>query len=774
MKDTVSSREDGKKKDHETGGMIGASVLRPDAVDKVRGEARYVDDLVFTGMLYGRVMRSSVPHARLNGFDLSQVESDPSVVCTVTADDVPGENIVHVVYDDQPALAKEIVRYIGEPIALVAARDRIGAERAAKLAKIDYEPLPVVSDPIVALSDDAPAVAVPEVVEEGKNVFNHMRLRKGDVESGFAQADVIVEGEYSTGYQEHAYLETQGAIAVPDENGSMTIYGSMQCPFYVQGAVARVLGLPLSKVRVVQTTTGGAFGGKEDVPSLVSSLAALLAWKARKPVKLIYDRTEDILTSSKRHPSVVHYKSGAKKDGTLTAIEADFVYNAGAYQTLSSAVLWRGLMHAAGPYRVPNVKLDGYSVATNTVPCGAFRGFGSPQVIFAHESQMDKLADKLGIDRLEIRRRNVLKVGDKTSTNQLLEESVGVLETIDVAGKMAHWQERLTAIDEFNASTDDRKRGIGISTITYGVGLGGKAPFLDKAGAYMKLEADGSIAFSVGTVEMGQGLITALTQIASEALQVPVERIHMAQVDSSRVPDSGPTVASRGTMMSGLAIVDAAKKLRERIVAVAVDLGIPEDDIPGGMPKIAETFWLRNLDPAVEGWSKTSPVDWDAETGLGNAYMVYAYATHIAEVEVDMATGEVSVDEFVAVHDSGKIVNHQLASGQVEGGIAQGLGYALMEEIPQKDGKLLTSGFTTYRIPTIRDVAKRTQVEFVEAVFSYGPYGAKGLGEVPLMASHTAVSRAVAHALRADVNSYPLSPDRVKELVGSKSSRIGG
>ncbi|MEA3238835.1 MAG: xanthine dehydrogenase family protein molybdopterin-binding subunit [Candidatus Bipolaricaulota bacterium] len=754
-----------KNKGLPPGEMIGAPVLRPDAIDKVRGEAKYVGDLVFSGMLHARVIRSTMPHARLRGVDLSSVEKDPSVVCTVTADEVPGENIVHVVYDDQPALAKEIVRYIGEPIALVAASDRLGAERAAKLAVIDYEPLPIVSDPIVALSDDAPAVAVPEVVEEGKNVFNHMRLRKGDTEDGFAQADVIVEGEYRTGYQEHAYLETQGAIAVPDENGSMTIYGSMQCPFYVQGAVARVLGLPLAKVRVVQTTTGGAFGGKEDVPSLVSSLAALLAWKARKPVKLIYDRSEDILTSSKRHPAIVHYKSGAKRDGTITAIEADFVYNAGAYQTLSSAVLWRGLMHIAGPYRIPNVKVDGYSVATNTVPCGAFRGFGSPQVIFAHESQMDKLADKLGIDRLEMRRRNVLRVGDKTSTNQLLEESVGVLETIDKAGEMAHWQERLSGIDAFNVASEDRKRGIGISTITYGVGLGGKAPFLDKAGAYMKLEADGSVAFSVGTVEMGQGLITALTQIASEALQVPVERIHMAQVDSSRVPDSGPTVASRGTMISGLAVVDAARKLRERIVGVATDLGISEEDISGEMPKIAETFWLSNLDPAVEGWSKTAPVDWDAETGLGNAYMVYAYATHIAEVEIDMATGEVSVEEFVAVHDSGKIVNRQLASGQVEGGIAQGLGYALMEEIPQKDGKLLTSGFTTYRIPTIRDVAPNTKVGFVEAVFSYGPYGAKGLGEVPLMASHTAVSRAVAHALKRDVNSYPLSPDRVKEIA---------
>ncbi len=750
-----------------TGEMIGAPVLRPDAIDKVRGEAKYVGDLVFTGMLHGRVIRSTMPHARINEVDLSRVKEDPDVICTVTARDVPGENVVHVIYDDQPALAKEVVRYIGEPIALVVAKDRASAERAAKLAKIDYEDLPVISDPIAALSNDASAIAVPEVVEEGVNVFNHMRLRKGDVEQGFAQADVIVEDEYRTGYQEHAYLETQGAIAVPDENGSMTIYGSMQCPFYVQGAVARVLGLPLSKVRVVQTTTGGAFGGKEDVPSLVSSLAALMAWKARKPVKLIYDRSEDILTSSKRHPSVVRYKSGAKKDGTITAIEVEFVYNAGAYQTLSSAVLWRGLVHAAGPYRIPNVKVDGYSVATNTVPCGAFRGFGSPQVIFPHESQMDKLADELGIDRLEIRRRNVLRVGDRTSTNQVLKDSVGILDTIDKAGEMAHWEERLAAIDEFNKRSVDRKRGIGISTITYGVGLGGKAPFLDKAGAYMKLEADGSIAFSVGTVEMGQGLITALTQIASEALQVPVERIHMAQVDSSRVPDSGPTVASRGTMMSGLAVVDAARKLRERIDAVAADLGISKQDIPSKMTKIAETFWLNNLDPAVEGWGKAAPVDWDAETGLGNAYMVYAYATHIAEVEIDMATGEVSVEEFVAVHDSGKIVNRQLATGQVEGGVAQGLGFALMEEIPQKDGKLLTSGFTTYRIPTIRDVAPNTQVDFVEAVFPYGPYGAKGLGEVPLMASHTAVSRAIAHALKVDVNTYPLSPNRVRAITQS-------
>jgi CO/xanthine dehydrogenase Mo-binding subunit len=766
MDDSTTKQANTKRKDltpQKRG--IGAPVLRSDAVDKVRGEARFVDDFAFPGMLYGCVIRSTSPHARLTGLDLTEVESNPAVVCTVTTDDVPGENVVHVIYDDQPALATGVVRYVGEPIALLAAEDRTSAREAAAGVKIEYEEIPAVFDPVEALSSDAPAVALPEAVEERPNVFNAMRVRKGDVEQGFSEADVVVEGEYRTGYQEHAYLETQGAIAVPEENGAMAIYGTMQCPFYVQGAVARVLGLPLSKVRVVQTTTGGAFGGKEDVPSLVSSLAALLAWKARRPVKLIYDREEDILTSSKRHPAVVRYRSGARKDGTLTAIEVDFVYNAGAYQTLSSAVLWRGLMSAAGPYRIPHVKIDGRSVATNTVPCGAFRGFGSPQVIFAHESQMDRLADRLGIDRLEIRRRNALVVGDETATKQRLDESVGLLETIAAASRLAHWEERLRKVQEFNAGSRDRRRGLGISSVIYGVGLGGKAPFLDKAGAYMKLEADGSIGLAVGTVEMGQGLITALTQIASEALSVPIDRIHVAQVDSSRVPDSGPTVASRGTMMSGLAILDAAAKLKERIHAVAQDLDIPKEEIPVRLQEIAQAFFFRNLDPAVEGWAKAAPVDWDPKTGLGNAYTVYAYATHIAEVEVDLVTGEVSVEEFNAVHDSGRILNSRLAVGQVEGGIAQGLGFALMEEIPEKDGHLMTTGFTTYRIPTIRDVAPNMEVDFVEAIYSKGPFGAKGLGEVPLMAAHTAVSRAVAHAIEREIATYPLSPERVKKLV---------
>ncbi len=743
--------------------LIGAGIPRPDAVDKVRGEARFVDDLAFSGMLFGKVIRSAVPHARIRKLDLTKVVDHPQVVCTVTADEIPGRNVVHVIYDDQPALAKEIVRYVGEPIALIAAQDRRSACEAETLAQIDYKELPAVYDPLEALKPDAPVVAVPEAVEQRPNLFNKMRLVKGDIEQGFAEADVIVEEDYSTGYQEHAYLEPQGAIAIPEEHGAIAIYGSLQCPFYVQAAVARVLGLPLSKVRVIQTATGGAFGGKEDVPSLVASLAALLSWKARRPVKLVFDREEDILTTSKRHPAIVRYRSGAKKDGTLTAIEVDFVYNAGSYQTLSSAVLWRGLITAAGPYRIPHVSIHGRSVATNTVPCGALRGFGSPQVIFPHESQMDLLGERLGIDRLEIRRRNALKPGDETVAGQRLEESVGVKETIEQAGKLANWNTRLKSIGASNASCQYRKRGLGISTVMYGVGLGAKAPFLDKAGAYLKLEPDGSVAVAVGTVEMGQGLTTALTQIASQALEIPMNWIHLAPVDSSRVPDSGPTVASRGTIMSGLAILDAASKLRQRILGVATDLNIPETEIPDRLPEIAQSFWLRNLDPATEGWASTQPVDWDPETGQGNPYSVYAYATHIAEVEVDLITGEVSVEDYVAVHDSGKILNLQSASGQVEGGIAQGLGFALMEEIPAKDGSLQVNGFTTYRIPTIRDVAPYPKVDFVEALYSAGPFGAKGIGEVPLMAAHAAVSRAVAHALGKKICAYPLSPERVIE-----------
>ena len=744
--------------------LIGAAIPRPDAVDKVRGEARFVDDLAFPGMLHGAVVRSPHPHARILGIHAEAARALPGVVAVLTAADVPGENIVHVIVDDQPALAGDVVRYIGEPVALVAAETRRAARAAVNAVRVDYEPLPFVTDPLAALEPGAPQVAVASA-SEGGNLFNRMVLLKGDAHAVFAGADVVVEETYETGYQEHAYLETQGAIAVPDGLGAMAIYGSMQCPFYVQNAVAKVLGLPLAKVRVVATATGGAFGGKEEVPSLIGSLAALLTWATRRPVKLVLDRGEDILTTSKRHPSRVHYRTAASADGTLLAIDVDVVLNAGAYQTLSSAVLWRSLVTAAGPYRVPNVRVVARSVATNTVPNGAFRGFGSPQVIFPHESQMDLVAERLGLDRVEIRRRNVLHPGDRTSTDHLVRDSVGVAETLDRAAELADWSARLERVAVYNRASLETKRGVGVACVLYGVGLGGKAPFLDKAGATIKLEPDGSVAVAVGTVEIGQGLTTAVLQVAAEGLGVPIDRIHLAPVDTSRVPDSGPTVASRGTMMSALAVLDAAGKLRGRIERVAKAHRIAKREIAQRLPEIARLFWLENLDPAVEGWASTEPVSWDPATGLGDAYPVYAYATHIAEVLVDVCTGEAHVVDYVAVHDSGRILNRALAAGQVEGGIAQGLGFALMEGIEEKAGRLIVNGFTTYRLPTVRDVPLDMAVDFVEALFPAGPFGMKGIGEVPLMAAHAAVARAVAHATGRHPTRYPLDPPRIKSLL---------
>ncbi|MEN6368979.1 MAG: xanthine dehydrogenase family protein molybdopterin-binding subunit, partial [Thermotogota bacterium] len=583
--------------------LIGTSVPRPDAVDKVRGEARYVDDLAFPGMIHVAVVRSPHPHARVLSIDASEALGDPNVICVVTHKDVPGANVVHVIYDDQPALADGIVRYIGEPVALVGAMSRRTARKAALEVRVDYEPLPAVTDTRRALEPDAPVICVHAAAEGGGNIFNRMILVKGNTDEGFAQADAVVESEYETGYQEHAYLEPQGAIAVPDEAGSIAVYASMQCPFYVQGAVAKVLGLPLAKVRAIQTATGGAFGGKEDVPSQIAALAALVAWTTRRPAKLVLDRGEDVLTTSKRHPARVRYRTGAKADGTITAIDVDVVLNAGAYQTLSSAVLWRSLVTAAGPYRVPNVHVVARSVATNSVPNGAFRGFGSPQVIFPHESQMDRIAERLDLDRAEVRRRNVLRPGDRTSTDHRIEESVGIAETLDRALDLAGWVERLSRVEVFNKTHADRRRGLGISCVLYGVGLGGKAPSLDKAGATMKLEADGSVTVAVGTVEMGQGLSTAVLQVASEALGVSMERVHLAPIDTSRVPDGGPTVASRGTMMAALAVLDAARKLRERVAAVAHEVGIPDAGVAERWDEIARTFWSRNVDPAVEGWA---------------------------------------------------------------------------------------------------------------------------------------------------------------------------
>ncbi len=753
--------------------IVGTGAPRVDAEAKVRGLARFADDLSFPGQLYAKAIRSTRPHARIVELDLQAVADHPHVVCVVTATDIPGENIVPIIYRDMPLVAEDRVRYVGEPIALIAATSREDAEQAARMVRVQYEELPTVLDPLKAAEDNAPLVAAPGGAESG-NVFNHMVIRKGDVSRGFAQADVIVEGTYQVGYQEHAYLEPQGVLAVPGEAG-MTVYGTLQCPYYVQNAVANVLGLPLSSVRIVQTTTGGGFGGKEDVPSHLAAMAAVLAWKAARPVKLILDRAEDIATTSKRHPAVLRFRTGARDDGTLTAMEVSFHYNAGAYQTLSSAVLWRGLVHAPGPYRIPHVRVDAYSMATNTVPCGAFRGFGSPQVIFGHEQQMNALAERLKMDPLDLRERNALQEGDETCTGQRLTESVGLPAAIRLARKRANWDVLREEVTAHNRQYPHRRRGLAVSTVMYGVGMGAKAPLLEKAGVYLKLEADGSVTVAMGTTEMGQGAETVIAQIAAEALGARLSDVRLAPVDTSRVPDSGPTVASRTTTMSGAAVLNAAGTLRERIAKAAsrmlgcpqVILGDsrcmdPQDPVRSvSLGDVARWMWTHNEDMAATGWAEGAPVTWVPETGQGDAYFAYAFACHLALTEVDARTGEAHVLKFWAVHDSGRIINPVTARGQVAGGVAQGIGYALMEDLQSEEGRILAPSFMAYHIPTVSDVPDELTVDFVEAPYSGGPYGAKGLGEVPLMAAHAAVAGSVSCALGRHMHTYPLVPPRL-------------
>lgn len=774
------SEKDSAKKDKS--GSVGRSETRVDAVDKVTGKAVYADDFKPQGLLYAGVVRSPVSSGVIKDIDTSKAEKIEGVETVVTAEGIPGKNVVSIIENDMPALASERVRYIGEPVALVAATERRIAEQAVRAVNVEYEEADAVYDLLEAVQEDSPRVAQEEVSEEG-NIFDTLVLEKGDVDAALKEAAVVVENEYKTGHQEHGYIEPQGMTAIPVSRGKMEIHGSMQCPFYVQNAVSTALGYNISKVRVVQLETGGAFGGKEDVPSQVGVLAALLAHKTGKPVKLTYDRREDIESTSKRHPSVVNYKTAADREGRLKGVKAEVYIDCGAYQTLSPAVLFRSLVHTAGPYSIPNVKIIARSVATNKVPNGAFRGFGSPQVIFPHESQMDLLAEKVGKSPDRVRELNILRSGDRTATNQKLESSVGLEKTLHRARDLSGWEKTRENYEEWNESHEKVKKGIGLSTVMYGVGMSASAPFLEKAGAYVKLEVDGSLTVSVGNTEMGQGAETVLAQIAADAIGVDIEEVSLTEVDTSRVPDSGPTVASRTTTMAGNAIIEGANKLKKRISSVACQmLECADVHLENGyvvdtknssnrceLEEVAQKMWAENVEPGAEGWASKGMKNWEPDKNQGDAYFVYSYATHVSEVEVDSITGQARVTKHIAVHDSGKIINPTTAAGQVEGGVAQGIGYALTEDLEEKEGKFPDPDLTNYLMPTSQDVPDDLVVDFVEADYPEGPYGAKGLGEVPLMASHAAVINAVSHAIGNRVVRYPAIPERILEAYSEKT-----
>jgi len=788
----MSERDDGTERDRPQ--AVGAPLRRVDAIDKSTGRAVYLDDMAVPGVLHACLVFPGMAHGVLRGVDGSTALEMRGVRAIVTAGDVPGENQVGCVTPDQPLLPSDRIRYEGDAVAIVVAESQAAAREAADAVRVDAVELPGVFDALEAMEPGAPEVH-PErdgVVEDlSRNVFLHDRVRKGDVEAGFEEADIIVDRTFRTHHQEHCYLEPLAALAVPEDNGTMTVYGTMQCPFYVQKAVAGVLGLPLAAVRVVQTVTGGGFGGKEDVPSEICACAALAAWKVRRPVKLVYSREEDFLRSSKRHPMVVEFKLGARRDGTFTAARVRAVADAGAYTTLTPVVVFRATAHATGPYEIPNVSTDVYGVYTNRQTTGAFRGFGQPQTIFANESLIDEIADALGMDPIDVRLANCLDVGKRTATDQLLTESVGLRETLERARELSEWDEKRgagTGYGEGAATGDDAggvervARGIGVGSIYYGVSLGAKGLALDGSGAHLNVYRDGSVRIGVGGTEMGQGLLTVLTQIASDSLGVPVESVHVDRADTSVVPDSGPSVASRTTLMTGNAVIDAAEKLKTVMAPVAAGaLGVDAADVEfrdGSVgtsgrtmtfAELAERCWVENVNTAADGWYAAPASTFD-ENGQGDAYAVYSYATHVAEVEVDRETGEVAVLQVTAAHDVGRVLNPVTLEGQIEGGVLQCVGMALYEHMKTTGGSVDTSDLSTYIIPTSVD-APPIRTAFIEHRYSKGPFGAKGIGETPAMPGAVAIANAVAHATGVRFDELPLTPERVRRALDEREDR---
>lgn len=751
-------------------------MTRVDARDKVTGAALYVDDLALPGMLHAALVLPRYAHAVLKRVDTSAALEMSGVRAVLTARDVPGENQVGLIDRDQPLLPDERIRYTGDAVALVVADTAAIAREAARSVRVDAKEIPAVFDAEEAMSPDAPKV------HEGGNVLLQYKVRKGDVEAGFDEADIVVERSFRTHHQEHAYLEPLGALAVPEEDGAITVYGTMQCPYYVQRAVATVLGLPMASVRIVQTVTGGGFGGKEDSPNEICACAALAAWKTGRPVKLVHTREEDFYRTSKRHPMTVTFRLGARRDGTFTAAKVRVVADAGAYSTLTQVVAFRATAHATGPYVIPNVHTDVFGVYTNRQTTGAFRGFGQPQVIFAGESVVDEIADTLDIDPVDIRLRNCLAVGKRTATNQLLTESVGLPETLERAREASGWAAKRR---EYAADDGTVRRGMGVASIYYGVSLGAKGLALDGSGAHLNVYRDGSVRVSVGGTEMGQGLLTVLSQITADSLGIGVDAVHVGLADTSVVPDSGPSVASRTTLMTGNAVIAAADKLKRRMgtVAAAV-LGVPSDalEFAGGrvgteasnmsFADLANLCWLRNVSTSADGWYAAPESTFD-ENGQGDAYAVYSYATHVAEVEVDTETGAVRLTRVTAAHDVGRVLNPVTLEGQIQGGVLQGAGMALYERMITDGGIIATPDFSTYILPTAMDVPQ-VRVIAIEDAYSRGPFGAKGIGETPAMPGGAAVANAVANAIGVRFRELPITAEAVRRALSDGRSSPEG
>jgi len=731
---------------HAKNRIVGASFPRKEGVDKLRGTALYVDDIQREGMWHGGTVRSSVPRAMIRsiGFDR---KIDWSQFIVVTAADIPGENRIQMIVADQPCLADGQVNHCEEPILLIAHPDKHKVREAVNAVHIEYEPLP----PVFTIEESEKQQTI---VWGADNCFKSFLLEKGDVNSAWPQAAHVIEREYRTGAQEHLYIENNGVIAEYTDEDGLTVRGSLQCPFYVHKSLLTVFNLPPEKVRVIQTETGGAFGGKEDYPSVIASHAGLLAMKSGHPVKIVYDRIEDLAATTKRHPSRVRHRTAIDADGKLLAMDIQIDTDGGAYSTLSSTVLSRATLHSPGPYVCPNVRVTSHAWATNSVPYGAFRGFGAPQTIFAVERHMDEIAAAIGIDPVELRRRNFLHQGDTTATEQLMREPVVLDKLLDRALEESGYGEKRARFAKENA-TSAIKHGMGIAAFYHGSGFTGSGERYLNSLAGIDV-TDGKVRVLVSSTEFGQGTNTVLTQIAAETLHLDYDDVTMAPPDTRIVPNSGPTVASRTAMVIGRLIERASSQL---IMTLREQAGLPE--LFSREQFFAACVGLRAKTGEVVSlcrYEAPPGIYWDDQKYRGEAYPAYGWAVHIAQVAVDTTSYSAEVEEFWSVQEAGRILNPVLAAGQVEGGIAQGIGYALYEKVVMQNGRMANNQMTNYIMPTAEDVPP-IHVFWEEVPFEHGGFGAKGIGELPHDGPAPAILNAIKDATGVCFSTIPLLPE---------------
>ncbi len=746
--------------EHKT---VGHSHLRPEAVEKVTGEALYTDDLKFDGMLYAKAKRAMIPHGFLKKLDISKAKALPGVAAVLTAEDIPAEKNHGLVIFDWPVMVGigERVRYVGDALAIVAAETQEIAEQAVGLIEAEFDLQPVITNPVQARQE-----GVPQIHEKG-NLLKHIKVRKGDMDAGFASADVILEHTFHTPTTDHAFIEPECSIGVPLPDGRMEIYVGSQIPYQDRTQVARVMGWPEERVRVVGQLMGGGFGGKEDIMGQIH--VAMLANVTQRPVKLLFDRHESLLVHPKRHATQIRVKLGAKKDGRIVAMETELYGDTGAYASLGEKVMTRATTHSAGPYDIEHVRADCYAMYTNNPPAGAFRGFGVTQSAFAVESMMDMLADTVGVDRVELRRMNALHVGSVTNTGQVLNESVGLTECIDrVDAEMRKHTPRPFA-PRVDSANPNLVRAWGFASAYKNTGLGGGAP--DISGADVELYEDGTFQVRSSAAELGQGLVTVMRLTVAEEMAVAPEQVRVLVMDTDLAPNGGPTTASRQTFVTGNASRYAAKTLRDQITAtMAEKFDVRPEQIRyedgivhvnghsmtyaeiykemtaiGQQPKVRYEYEAPKTMPLGEG---------------GDMHFAFSFGVQAAEVEVNKLTGEVRVLKVISANDVGMAVNPLGLQGQIEGGVMMGLGNCLTEEFIVDNGNVVTDHLARYRVPGIMLTPEITSI-IVEHPISSGPYGAKGVGEICSIPTTPAITNAIYNAVGVRIFKTPVDQEMI-------------